>query len=132
MRGRKRYSDTGLPMERLINATKNSGRAWRVLIRHEAAFRLEAILLVVAMPVAYSIAPGWRGFALLIGAILLVMVVEVLNTAIEAACDAFSREFNSDIRLAKDCGSLAVALSLVMAGGVWLLAFWEWISGSPL
>lgn len=118
-------------MERLINATKNSIRAWQVLIRHEAAFRLEAILLVVALPAAYLIAPSWRGYALLIGAILLVMVVEVLNTAIEAACDAFSREFNTDIQLAKDCGSLAVALSLVMAGVVWLLALWEWIAGAP-
>ena len=119
-------------MERLINATKNSIRAWRVLIRHEAAFRLETILLGVALPVAYVIATTWRGFALLIGVILFVLVVEVLNTAVEAACDAFSREFNTDIRLAKDCGSLAVALSLVIAGGVWLLALWEWIAGAPV
>lgn len=113
-------------MKRLINAALNSARAWGVLIRHEAAFRLEAILLAIAFPVAWLIAPTWRAYALLIGAILLVMIVEVLNTAVEAACDAFSREFNADIRLAKDCGSLAVALSLVMAGGVWLLALWEW------
>jgi len=119
-------------MERLINATKNSIRAWQVLIRHEAAFRLETILLGVALPVAYVIATTWRGFALLIGVILFVMVVEVLNTAVEAACDAFSREFNTDIRLAKDCGSLAVALSLVIAGGVWLLALWEWLAGAPV
>lgn len=119
-------------MERLISATKNSIRAWRVLIQHEAAFRLEAILLAFALPLAWFIAPTWRGFGLLIGAILLVMIVEVLNTGIEAACDAFSREFNTDIRLAKDCGSLAVALSLVLAGGVWLLALWEWAVGAPV
>lgn len=114
-------------MERLINATRNSIRAWRVLIREEAAFRLEAILLIIALPVAWLITPTLRGFGLLIAAILLVMIVEILNTAIEAACDAFSREFNTDIRLAKDCGSLAVALSLVLAGGVWVLALWEWL-----
>jgi diacylglycerol kinase (ATP) len=119
-------------MKRLINATKNSLRALQVLIREEAAFRLEAILLVLALPVAYFIASSWRGFALMIGAILLVMIVEVLNTAVEAACDAFSREFNTDIRLAKDCGSLAVAISLVLAGGVWLLAILEWMTGGPV
>src|SRR5690606_10000030 len=112
-------SYAGCPMRRLYLAALNSVRAWRFLIRHEAAFRLEAILLVLALPVAWFIAPTWRGFALLIAAILLVMIVEVLNTGIEAACNALSREFNADIMLAKDCGSLAVALSLVVAGGVW-------------
>ena len=118
-------------MERLINATKNSVRAFFALVRHEAAFRQEAVALVLALPVAWLISPTWRGFGLLIGAILLVMLVEALNTGIEAACDALSREFNADIRLAKDCGSLAVALSLLLAGGVWVLALWEWAAGAP-
>lgn len=117
-------------MRRLIAATKNSIRAWRVLVREEAAFRLEVIVLAIALPLAYLIAPDWRGFALLIAVILLVMIVEVLNTGIEAACDAFSREFNTDIRLAKDCGSLAVALSLLIAGGAWLLALLDWAMGA--
>lgn len=117
-------------MLRLIAAAKNSARAWQVLVRQEAAFRLEVIVLAAALPLAYFIAPGWRGFALLIGAILLVMIVEVLNTGIEAACDAFSREFNADIRLAKDCGSLAVSLSLLVAAGIWLFALWEWMAGA--
>lgn len=118
-------------MRRLIEAAKNSVRAWKVLIQHEEAFRQEAIVLALALPVAWFVAASWRGFALLIGAILLVMIVEVLNTGIEAACDAFSREFNTDIRLAKDCGSLAVAMSLLLAGGVWLLALWERLVGTP-
>ena len=117
-------------MKRLIAAAKNSARAWRVLVRNEAAFRLEVIVLAAALPIAYFITENWRGFALLIGAILLVMIVEVLNTGIEAACDAFSREFNTEIRLAKDCGSLAVLLSVFIAGGVWLLAVWDWASAS--
>ena len=116
-------------MLRLIAAAKNSVRAWNVLIRHEEAFRQETIVLAFAFPLAWFLASSWRGFALLMGVILLVMIVEVLNTGIEAACDAFSREFNTDIRLAKDCGSLAVALSLVIAGGAWLLALWEWAAG---
>lgn len=119
-------------MQRLINAAKNSARAWNFLIRNEAAFRLEAILLVVALPVAWVISPSWRGWGLLIASLLVLMIVEVLNTGIEAACDAFSREFSTDIRLAKDCGSLAVALSALLAAGVWGTALWEWVFGGPI
>lgn len=117
---------------RLARATRNSARAFLALARSEAAFRQELGVLVVALPVAWLIAPTWRGFALLVGAILLVMIVEVLNTGLEAACNAISRELNADIGLAKDCGSLAVALSLVLAGGVWLLGVWEWLAGAPV
>ena len=114
-------------MQRLINAARNSALAWNFLIRNEEAFRLEAILLALAIPVAWFISPSWRGYCLLIASILVLMIVEVLNTGIEAACDAFSREFNTDIRLAKDCGSLAVALAAILAAGVWGLALWEWV-----
>ena len=58
-------------------------------------------------------------------------MVEVLNTGIEAACDAFSREFNVDIQLAKDCGSLAVLISVVIVAGVWGIAIIERITGLP-
>ena len=119
-------------MRRLVGATKNSARAFATLARSEAAFRQELGVFVVALPVAWLIAPTWRGFALLVGSILLVLIVEVLNTGLEAACNAVSREFNADIGLAKDCGSLAVALSLVLAGGVWLLGIWEWLAGAPV
>ena len=59
-------------------------------------------------------------------------VVEVLNTGIEAACDAVSREFNIDIQLAKDCGSLAVLISVVLTAGVWIIAVAERIAGHAL
>ena len=63
------------------------------------------------IPLAWFFSSSWRGYALLVGAILLLIMVEVLNTGIEAACDAVSREFRIDIQLAKDCGSLAVLIS---------------------
>ena len=113
-------------MRRLINAARNSARAWRFLIRNEPAVQLETILLALALPIGWLIAPTWRGWGLLVASLLLLLIVEVLNTGIEAACDAFSREFNTDIRLAKDCGSLAVALAALLAAGVWLMALWEW------
>lgn len=119
-------------MQRIIAAARNSGRAWKFLIRNEAAFRLEALLLALALPLAWVISPTWRGWGLLIASLLLLMIVEVLNTGIEAGCDAFSREFNTDIRLAKDCGSLAVALSALLAAGVWGMAVWEWAFGGPI
>jgi diacylglycerol kinase (ATP) len=119
-------------MQRLINAFRNSLRAFGRLIRTEKAFQQEIFVLCAALPLAWFLAGSWRGFALLIGAILLLIMVEVLNTGIEAACDAFSREFNYDIQLAKDCGSLAVLISLFLAGGVWLLAIAERISGVAL
>ncbi|MCR5859244.1 diacylglycerol kinase [Mesorhizobium sp. J428] len=119
-------------MKRLLNAFRNSLRAFGRLIRTEKAFQQEVVLLLAALPAAWFLSQSWWGFALLIGAILLLIIVEVLNTGIEAACDAFSREFNTDIQLAKDCGSLAVLISIVMAGGVWLLAVAEKIAGVAL
>lgn len=116
-------------MERLIKAFENSTRAFNRLVRSEKAVQQEAILLIVSVPVAWLLATGWGEFALLVGAVLFVMLIEVLNTAVEAACDAFSREFNSDIQLAKDCGSLAVLISIIMAGAAWLLAVVERIWG---
>jgi diacylglycerol kinase (ATP) len=60
------------------------------------------------------------------------ILVEVLNTGIEAACDAVSREFNIDIQLAKDCGSLAVLIAVLLTSGVWLVAILERLFGTPV
>jgi diacylglycerol kinase (ATP) len=119
-------------MQRMINATLNSARAFSHLIRREVAFQQEVVLLVLAIPVGWVIASTWTGYALLLGSLLVLILVEVLNTAIEAACNAFSREFNVDILVAKDCGSLAVAIAIVLAAGVWFLAAWEWLAGVPV
>lgn len=119
-------------MERLIKAWQNSVRAFRRLARTETAFQQELIMLALALPVAWFLSSSWRGYALLVGSVLLLMMVEVLNTGIEAACDAVSREFNIDIQLAKDCGSLAVLISVVLALIVWGLAVAETMVGVPL
>lgn len=119
-------------MKRLIQATLNSWRAFRHLARHEAAFRQEMLLLAAAVPVGWYLSQGWRGYGLLLGSLLVLIIIEVLNTAIEAACNAVSREFNAHIQLAKDCGSLAVAFALLMAAGVWALAVWEKFFGVAL
>jgi diacylglycerol kinase (ATP) len=116
-------------MERLVNAFRNSMRAFRRLAESEAAFQQELVLLALSLPVGWFVATSWRGYALLIGAILILIMVEVLNTGIEAACDAYSREFNVEIQLAKDCGSLAVLISIVLALGVWGFAIADRMAG---
>ncbi|MFC5386546.1 diacylglycerol kinase [Aquamicrobium segne] len=119
-------------MKRLIDAFWNSVRAFQRLAGSEAAFQQELILLLIAIPVGWLVAASWVGYALLIAAILFVILVEVLNTGIEATCNAVNREFNIDIQLAKDCGSLAVLISFVLAGGVWLFAILERLFGAPV
>ncbi len=119
-------------MERLIKAWQNSLRAFRRLSTSEKAFQQELVLLAAALPLAWFLSTSWRGYWLLVGSILFLIVVEVLNTGIEAACDAVSREFDIDIQLAKDCGSLAVLISIILAMIVWGLAIVETVTGIPL
>jgi len=88
----------------------------------EAAFRLEACLSFVMLPLAFFIGSGWVEVALLAGSVLLVLIVELLNTAIEAAIDRVGLERHPLSKRAKDMGSAAVLLSLLFAGGVWLTA----------
>jgi diacylglycerol kinase (ATP) len=118
-------------VDRIIKAFANSLRALRQLARTETAFQQEMILLAASVPIGWFLATSWRGYAVLVGAILFLLIVEVLNTGIEAACDAFSREFNADIQLAKDCGSLAVLMSTFLVGGIWLFAIVERFGLSP-
>lgn len=118
-------------MERIISAFWNSMRALRRLTLTEKAFQQELALLIVAIPVAWFVATSWMVYALLIGAILVLILVEVLNTGIEAACDAFSREFNVEIQLAKDCGSLAVLIAIILTVGVWGFAIAERFGSVP-
>ncbi len=116
-------------MERLINAFLNSVRAFKRLSKTETAFQQELILLVASLPLGWFVSTTWSGYALLVGSVLFVIIVEVLNTGIEAACDAVSREFHIDIQLAKDCGSLAVLLSILMLVVIWGLAIVERVWG---
>jgi diacylglycerol kinase (ATP) len=119
-------------MERLVKAFFNSARAFRTLASSEKAFQQELALLAVALPAGWFLSSSWTGYGLLIGAVLMLIMVEVLNTGIEAACDAISREFHIDIQLAKDCGSLAVLISVILVAGVWGFALAEHINGAPI
>ena len=88
----------------------------------EKAFRLEALVSLVMLPLAFWLARNWVEGALLAGTVILVMVVELLNTAIESAIDRTGAEWHPLSKRAKDLGSAAVFLSLVLAVGVWTAA----------
>ena len=109
---------TGL--RRLINAVGYSFSGLREAARNEDAFRQELILVVVLTPVALWLANDGIERALLVGSLVLVLIVELLNSAVEATVDRISLENHRLAKRAKDIGSAAVMLSLVLAALTWL------------
>ncbi|MEY2683777.1 MAG: hypothetical protein RJA09_921 [Pseudomonadota bacterium] len=91
----------------------------------EPAFRQEALLAVLLVPAAFWLGQGWVQVALLTGGVVLVMVVELLNTAVESAIDRMGPEWHTLSKKAKDLGSAAVLLSLLWCAGLWLAALWQ-------
>ena len=97
----------------------NSGKGLRFLLRKEEAFQLEALLACVLIPVAILLPVSPVERVLLIGAVFTVLIVEVLNTSIEVLTDRVSLDRHELSGLAKDLGSLAVTLSLLLWVIVW-------------
>lgn len=91
----------------------------------ETAFRQEAIGAMVALPVALWLGRGWLESAVLSACVVLVLVVELLNSAVEAAIDRIGPEWHDLSKKAKDMGSAAVMLSLLLCAGVWGAALWH-------
>ncbi|HTS53295.1 MAG TPA: diacylglycerol kinase [Burkholderiales bacterium] len=110
---------TGL--RRIWNAVFYSIEGFRAAYRHEDAFRQECLLALILVPAAFFMPTGGVGKALMIAAVLLVLVVELLNSAVEAAVDRVSLENHQLAKRAKDIGSAAVFLSLVNVAVVWAL-----------
>ena len=108
-------------------ATLNSWAGLKAAARSEAAFREELIALAVSVPLAFFITPlAWKRLAL-IGVVLLLLVVELLNTAIEKLSDHVTPAQHPDIGRIKDMSSAAVGVALAIAGFAWLLALAEWL-----
>lgn len=91
----------------------------------ETAFRQETMAAIVLVPVAFWLGQSWVETALLAGSVLLVMMVELLNTGIETAIDRIGPEWHALSKRAKDMGSAAVLLSLLLAIGIWVAAIWS-------
>lgn len=89
---------------------------------HETAFRQEVMAAVIMVPVAFWLGQSWVEVALLAGSVLIVMIVELLNTGIETAIDRIGPEWHDLSKRAKDMGSAAVLLSLLLCGGIWAAA----------
>jgi len=91
---------------------------------HETAFRQEALAALLLVPLAFWLGRSWVETALLAGSVVMVMVVELLNTGVEAAIDRIGPEWHDLSKRAKDMGSAAVLLSLLVCAGVWGAALW--------
>jgi len=111
--------NTGLA--RIWKATVYSLQGLQAAWIHESAFRQECVLGIVLLPVAFWIADTWVEVAVLMGVCFLVLIVELLNSAIEAVVDRIGHEHHDLAGQAKDMGSAAVMLSLIMAVGTWVL-----------
>jgi diacylglycerol kinase (ATP) len=112
-------------MDRLLRATINTWHGLLAAARSEEAFRQELIALVLAIPLAFLVADAaWKRLAL-IGVVVFVLVVELLNTAIEKLADRVNPAIDPQIGRVKDMGSAAVGLALLIAGAAWLLALAE-------
>ena len=112
-------------MLRMWRATLNSWRGLIAAAKSEQAFREELIALAIAVPLAFVVATeAWKRLVL-IGVVLLLMAVELLNTAIEKLSDHVTPHHHDAIGRIKDMASAAVGLSLLLAGLVWLVALAE-------
>lgn len=108
---------------RLLHATRYSLQGLAVGLK-EPAFRQEVMLAVVLIPLAFVVGQSWVEIALLAGAVMLVLIVELLNTGIEAAIDRIGPEWHELSKRAKDAGSAAVLLSLLLCAGIWMGALY--------
>ena len=108
---------TGL--RRILNALFYSVDGFRAAYQHEDAFRQECMLAAVLVPLALFLPASGVGKALMIASVLLVLLVELLNSAVEATVDRISLENHQLAKRAKDIGSAAVFVSLVNVVAVW-------------
>jgi diacylglycerol kinase (ATP) len=112
-------------MHRLLRAAVNSWHGILAAARSEEAFRQELIALLLAVPLAFVVTDtAWKRVAL-VGVIVLLLAIELLNTAIEKLGDRLSDGPDPQIGRVKDMGSAAVGLVLLLAAAIWLLALAE-------
>jgi len=119
----RKQQATGL--RRLINASRYSAQGLRSAFRHEAAFRQESWVLVVGLPCAFWVGIDLWQTAMLIASLMLIMVVEMINSALESLVDRVGTDFHELSGRTKDMGSAAVLLSILIAVVLWGAALWQ-------
>lgn len=107
--------------QRVINATKYSMKGLKAAYRHEAAFRQEVWLSFVLIPLGFYLGNSAIEKILLVGSVLIVLVSELLNSAVESVVDRIGSEFHELSGRAKDIGSAAVFMAMMITGLTWLL-----------
>lgn len=107
------------PITRLINATGYSLQGLRAAFKHEQAFRLEVYIFIILVPLTFYLGNSNLDYALMIGSWLLVMIVELVNSAIEAIVDRIGAEQHELSGRAKDIGSAAVMVALILSLVIW-------------
>lgn len=116
-------SRTGLI--RLMHATRYSLEGLKTAYHDGGAFRLETCLAAVLLPLAFWVGRSWVEVAVLAGAVMLVLIVELLNSGIETAIDRVSLDLHHLSKRAKDLGSAAVFLSVLTCSCIWLAALYH-------
>lgn len=112
-------------LSRLVNALSYSLSGLLLAWRDEAAFRQEVILAIVLVSVAFMVPVDMTQRVLLVASVMLVLVVEMINSAIEATVDRVSLDIHPLAKRAKDMGSAAVLLALTNAILIWAMIFWS-------
>ena len=112
-------------LRRLVNALSYSLSGLLLAWQDEAAFRQEVILAIVLVPVAFMVQVDMTQRVLLVASVMLVLVVEMINSAIEATVDRVSLDIHPLAKRAKDMGSAAVLLALTNAILIWAMILWS-------
>lgn len=123
----RQYQTAGL--RRLFNATRYSLQGVRSAFKYEVAFRQETWLLLVGVPLAFWVAQSVWQTAILIAVLMLIMVVEMINSALETLVDRVGMDYNELSGRTKDMGSAAVLLTILMAIMLWSAALWQRLLG---
>lgn len=121
------YKPNGGGFARIIKATRCSFLGFKAAYQHEAAFRQELLLVAVLLPFSFVLATSISHWAILIATLLLLLLVELLNSAIEAITDRVSTEHHVLSGRAKDTASAAVFLASTILAVVWGAAVIEWL-----
>lgn len=111
--------------DRLQRALGYSMQGLGAAYREESAFRQEVVLAALMLPASIWLGRNWIEVTLLAGTVMLVLIVELLNSSIEAVVDRISFEHHPLSKQAKDIGSAGVFLTLVLCGGVWATVLWQ-------
>ncbi len=112
--------------DRVLRATGHSLNGLKLAYSGESAFRQETWLAMIMLPASFWLGRNWLETAALAASVCLVLIVELLNSSVEAVVDRVSFELHDLSKRAKDVASAAVFMSLLLCAGVWLAALWTY------